>query len=484
MKILKRILVAISVISAFYVAGVFMLESYIEKQLKEENQLSYSEFKMSFSGNIVFKDFKFVNELIEVEAEDVKLTIGLMKLIASDTILIRKSVVNNVKFNYFKIDVDTANVDSTKMNKPKKKNRKPFALRKIEITGLDFYSIDGEDTLSRILGANLQAKLKDFNKISFDQLEKLSFSYLRQKTGGLHDISFSQLKYEKNTINIDTLKVFTRYSKSDYINHIPEQKDHVEMVANGLVIDSVDFDIHDNQLKKSSFNEIKIASLLLAVYRDKTIPVSTKHKLTYGQMFQNLGFEIDGKALDLENSSINYTMMGEDRKLSEIDFKKVNVRLTHIHNIPTKKQNAILKGTFSLSPKSIIGVDISYNQFANVETFQMDVHARNIETSAVNSMLKPEVNAELNGLIKVLKSHMVSKGNADGTFTVHTHNIKLNIFKKNGKERKVVSFLASKFLNPPLEKNSEIEDFERDPTRSMWHYMWYFVLEGLRKTIL
>ena len=484
MKALKRILISIAILAVLYVSAIFFLEYYIEKQLKKEKQLSYKEFKMSFSGNIVFKDIKFKNELLEADAEDVRLTIGIIKLIASDTILIRKTFANNITINYFKPNADSVKVDSTQIDKPKEKKSKQFALRKIEITGLNFYSIDKKDTLTRVIGADIQANLKDMNNINFDQLESLSFKSMRQNAGELHDISIDHLKYKDHTFSLDTFKVFTRYSIYEYVKYIPEQKDHIDLVAHGLVLDSVDVKITKNKLEKISLNEIQITSFVLDVFRNKTIPPYSKHKQTYGQMIQKLDFEIDGKALEAKNSRISYSMMDPDRKVSRIDLKKINARLTHIHNIPSKKQNAILKGTFALSPKSMVGVDLSYNQFAKVETFQLDVHARNIETSSVNNMLRPAVNAEMSGLITEIKSKMITRGKAHGTFIIHSNDLKVEIFNEKGKERKVVSFIASKLLNPPIEKQVEIKDFERDPTRSMWRYIWFFILEGMKKTIL
>src|SRR5690554_7095578 len=54
---------------------------------------------------------------------------------------------------------------------------------------------------------------------------------------------YTTLFRSNHTFSLDTFKVITRYSKNDYINYIPEQKDHVELIAHGLVLDSVDFDL-------------------------------------------------------------------------------------------------------------------------------------------------------------------------------------------------------------------------------------------------
>ncbi|PWH86391.1 hypothetical protein [Brumimicrobium oceani] len=488
MKALKITLISSAILAILYVSAIFALEFYIGKQLEKQDKVSYSEFKMSFGGDFILKDLKFKNEILEVEAEEVSLKVGIMKIISSDTILIRQSFAKNVQLNHYKIEADSTQSDSLK-NDDKKKIQRPFALRKVQIEGLDFYAMEKNaegqvDTLTRVLGADLQANLGDIKDLKFEQLERLNVQYFKQKAGVLQDISFDHLKYENHQFEIDTFKVFTRYSKEDYINYIPEQKSHVDLVAHKVVLDSVDFEIDKNKLVKISLNEVLIDSFELEVYRDKTIPEYTPHKPTYGQMVQKLDFLIDGNALETQNSRISYAMKGEDGKVSVIDLNDVKARLTHIHNITERDQNAILKGSFSVSPGSLVNVDLSYNQFENVETFILDAHATNVETSALNSMLKPAINVELSGKINELKSHMDSRGDANGTFMIRSQDIAVDVFDKENKRRKVVSFVASKLLNPPIEKNSEVRDFKRDPTRSMWRYAWFFILEGMKETVL
>ena len=171
MKAIKTTIIVFAILAILYVSAIFTLEFYIGKQLEKQDQLSYSDFKMSFGGNIVFKDLKFNNEILEVEAEEVSLTIGIMKIISSDTILIRKSIAKNVKLNHFKIDVDSTKVDLVKNNSDKKNDQKPFALRKVQIEGLDFYSMEKNaegitDTVTRVLGANLEACEKNLMLLS------------------------------------------------------------------------------------------------------------------------------------------------------------------------------------------------------------------------------------------------------------------------------------------------------------------------------
>src|SRR5690554_2098387 len=145
MKILKRSVFVILILAILYVAAIFTLEYYIEKQIENQDDLSYSDFKMSFSGNFIFKDLKFSNEILDLEVGELNLSVGIMKIITSDTLLIRKSYAKNVRLNQYKMDIDSSHVDSLNSRKKEKSVQKPFALRKVQIEDLDFYSMEKND---------------------------------------------------------------------------------------------------------------------------------------------------------------------------------------------------------------------------------------------------------------------------------------------------------------------------------------------------
>lgn len=484
MKMLKKTLILALSVSILYLTAIYSLEFYIGKKLKMEEELSYSAIKLTFAGNLTFKDLNFENDSIAIQAEDVKLNIGALKSLMDDTILIDQATVNNVTFTYRKRTKDSTKIDTTQMNHVSVKKKRSFTLQKADIAGLDFYSIEDKDTLTRILSIDLQANLKDIKDITFDQLEKLSFQSLHQRTNELIDISIDQFNYENNTILLDTFKVFTRYSKSEYIYHIPEQKGHIDLVAYKLILDSVDFKFHQNKLLKISLNEINLDSFTLDVYRDKTIPEYTKLEPTYAQILQGFDFEVDVNAAIAKNSHVSFSMKTDNEKVSLIDFNDINARLTHINNIPSKKEIAKLTGNFALCPTSVVNVFLSYNQYAKVETFQMDVHGTNINTSSLNSIFGPAMNVSLKGTVDHIDAQMISMGTANGTVRIQSEDLEMNLFKENGKNKILMSAIGNAFINKSLDKTGEVEDFEFDKTRPMWNYMWHFNEEGIKKAIL
>src|SRR5690554_7274072 len=73
MKALKRILLAVSVLILLCIGGVFLVESYIEEQLKKEEQLSFGEFKMNFLGNVSLREVNFKNQKVEIDRKSTRL---------------------------------------------------------------------------------------------------------------------------------------------------------------------------------------------------------------------------------------------------------------------------------------------------------------------------------------------------------------------------------------------------------------------------
>jgi hypothetical protein len=479
MKNLKKVLITVGIVAVLYVVAIFTLEFFIEKNLKEQKELTYKEFEMTFGGNFSFKDLNFKNDTVQLQAGFVKLNIGLIKILTSKTILIDKATVKEAKLTFIKRDED-----SLKVYPPKKKNERSFELRRVDISDFDFYSIENEDTIARVIGVDVKAKLKDLKDIQFNQLENLRVKYLQFNAGILIDIAVNNFEYKNQTATLDTFKVYTRYSKEEYIKHIPEQKGHIDLVAYKLVLDSLDFKTEKNKLLKITLNEINLAKFELDVYRDKTIAEYTQHEQTYAEVFQSLDFEIVAKAMITKNSRISFAMKTDDGRVSTIYLNDINAKLTHINNVPSMNEIINLTGSLSVSPKSVIGVYLSYNQHANVETFQLDIHGRNIETAAMNTMFRPALNAELSGIVDKLDAKMISNGSGNGTVRLQSENLQVQLFTQDGKERKLLTAVGNIIVNKSLDKTGIVEEFEFDQTRPMWNYIWHFIQEGLKKAVI
>jgi len=143
----------------------------------------------------------------------------------------------------------------------------------------------------------------------------------------------------------------------------------------------------------------------------------------------------------------------------------------------------MVKGHFGINPNSDVRVDISYNPYAYIETFQLSFLAQDIETSYLNSMFLPAANFKLTGVVQEIKGQMIAQGKAKGNFSFKSNELDLNLYKENEK-RKFFSFVVNTFLSNPIDKNSKYEGVEKDPTKSMWNFCWKFIIQGLKKSVL
>ena len=94
------------------------------------------------------------------------------------------------------------------------------------------------------------------------------------------------------------------------------------------------------------------------------------------------------------------------------------------------------------------------------------------------------MNAELSGTVNGIDAHMVSYGTGNGTVRIQSKDIKVILYKKNGKKRKIFTAIGNLLLHKPLDKTGEVKDFEFDQTRPIWNYIWHFTQEGIKDAIL
>ena len=356
-------------------------------------------------------------------------------------------------------------------------------LDQLQVNQLDLYEIKDNDTITTVQNVHVTAEHLYDTTYSMKNIKKLTVSRFERQIDELNFISFDQLNIKQDSIYIDTFRILDQYTKEDYIHHIDFEKDHIDFMVNGIQLKDVDFTASRKKLDRISIDEITIDTSRLKVYRDKTIKDDQRIKPTYGQMLQNLGFELDINELNINDSKLFYSSKRENYKLGEFMFDRLRIKVENINNIPSKDQNIMVKGHFGINPNSDVRVDISYNPYAYIETFQLSFLAQDIETSYLNSMFLPAANFKLTGVVQEIKGQMIAQGKAKGNFSFKSNELDLNLYKENEK-RKFFSFVVNTFLSNPIDKNSKYEGVEKDPTKSMWNFCWKFIIQGLKKSVL
>ena len=195
-------------------------------------------------------------------------------------------------------------------------------LDQLQVNQLDLYEIKDNDTITTVQNVHVTAEHLYDTTYSMKNIKKLTVSRFERQIDELNFISFDQLNIKQDSIYIDTFRILDQYTKEDYIHHIDFEKDHIDFMVNGIQLKDVDFTASRKKLDRISIDEITIDTSRLKVYRDKTIKDDQRIKPTYGQMLQNLGFELDINELNINDSKLFYSSKRENYKLGEFMFDR------------------------------------------------------------------------------------------------------------------------------------------------------------------
>lgn len=477
MKKNKKYLLSLIIIATAYIAAIFIAEYYIEKKINSEYQLKYNDFNFSLTTNLRINGLEFSKNGFHIKAEKVKANPGLWSSLFSGETVVDKVSLYNAEVVYQK--------NTEPSQKSSQSQSSDFELKNISLNNLNAIVLEGKDTLA--YAQNLNAKLsyplhKDLDVSVLDDFETQELFYKLDK---IQDLRVYHLIKSRSNFKIDSLHIDSKYTKENYIQQLDKEKDLITHKSYNLELNDFSFNAIDGQLRKLSFAEIEIDSSRTLIYRDKTIADDNSIKKTYGQNLQNLNFDINIEEINLINSELTYSEKLSKKKVSEIVFKDLNVSLKDLHNIKENSDKQMkLLGELSLNPESKLNVAIAYNQFADVETFQLKLDAANVNTRSLNKIMKPTMNFGLEGYFKKIEAQMISQKNAKGDFNLTAQDVELTMYSDSGREKKIMSFMANKLLNNNISEKIEIEEVERDPTKSMWNYIWNYIKKGLTKILL
>ncbi|MGO2294756.1 MAG: hypothetical protein ACTH5N_04810 [Psychroflexus halocasei] len=477
MKKTSKFLFSMLIILGVYVAAIFIAEYFIEKKVNAEYDLEYSQFNLSLSTSLKVKDLHFIQDGIDLKAEKLRVDLGLWSTLLSDKTVIDQADLYNAKLNY--------TIPQEKKSKNSNSKSSKIDVNHIYLEKFNAIIIKEKDTIAEIANANFELSDPLSENFNTSNIDFFSMDELHFRLDKIQDLSVYNFDYANDGFDIDSLSIDSDYTKENYISQLSKEKDLITMKSYGLHFNNFSFNVTSKKLNQIAFKNIAIDSSQTLIYRDKTIADDKSIKKTYGQKLQNLDFDLSIDKISVDDSQLTYSEKLNQKKTSQIVLKDLNVKLNNFHNLENKSdQHMKLIGSFSLSPDSELDVGIDYNQFADVETFQLDLNAKNINTKALNQIMKPTMNFGMEGYFEMIKAKMISNNNAQGIFNLTAKDIELTMYSDSGREKKIMSFMANKLLNNNISEEVEIEKVERNPTKSMWNFIWNYIKSGLTKILL
>lgn len=137
---------------------------------------------------------------------------------------------------------------------------------------------------------------------------------------------------------------------------------------------------------------------------------------------------------------------------------------------------------------SPMNVKWSFNTASSSDVFAISGNVADLPASRINPFIVPYLKIEATGLISDLIFDFKGNYNGLGGSLIMKHeNLKVSVLKETGEENKLLSAVANIFVRTDsgnYPESVDVEEVERDKTKSFFNLLWRGIEQGLKKTLI
>ncbi|QOW11184.1 hypothetical protein Q73A0000_12860 [Kaistella flava (ex Peng et al. 2021)] len=304
-----------------------------------------------------------------------------------------------------------------------------------------------------------------------------------------YNLSASLLKLNKSMIQISNFAMKPTVSRAQYVRMIPAEKDLYDLKINQVTANGK-WDLV-SESKFLDIENITVNNMDANVFRSKIPKDDETVKPMYSQLLRSIKFPVFVQNLDLKNSLLVYE---EDTKKSDgpgkLTFNDFNM---NVKNLNSGK----MKGRPTLVPISVncrfmnaspMNLRWSFDTANMNDAFSISGNIADLPASRINPFIEPYLKIQATGLISdLIFNFKGTQHGINGTLKMVHQNLKIAILKQTGEKDKVLSAVANMFVKTDsgnYPESVEVEEVERDKTKSFFNLFWRGIEQGLKKTLI
>jgi hypothetical protein len=281
-----------------------------------------------------------------------------------------------------------------------------------------------------------------------------------------------------------------KQSRKEFSNSLPKELDQFNLKAQNIDIAKLDWGFIKDTLYVHT-PQVVLNKIDANIYRSKEPKDDPTRKKLYSELLRSLKFDLKVDKLLIKNSLVEYEeQINFTKPAAKVTFSKFYATAANIYS-PINKDKL---------PRTTIDVECLFMKSAPLkvnwsfatpdvsDAFTITGHLQNIRSEEVNPVSKPLMNATTTGDLKDVR--FVFNGNRDkatGTFAIEYDDLKVGIYKKDGKKKnKVVSAIGNLLVKNDTDGELKKVDVavERSKDKSVFNFLWKFVMQGLKQTVL
>ena len=376
---------------------------------------------------------------------------------------------------------------------------KTIKVDKLAITDGSFYMFGQSDDSVQLSTRNINFNLFDAKTDPEIIRHKMPLLYggytfsadsIALDLGKYEMLNVANLMVDNDAIAITELQLHTKYKKEKLSKILRKEHDHVTLEIPEITIDKIDFGFLKNRFFVSATNA-DIIDLSLTIYRDKTLPDNSVIKDYYSRSLRQLPFDIDIAQVALINANVTYEELVDVKAVAgKIHFTNLDGSGTNLTNHSKNDKLTQFSLTSEFMGSSLVEMEWSFDVNDLNDAFTASGSISRFESKSANSFLRPILNIETEGDIEQL--YFTIYGNAkrsQGDMKMNYDNFRFKILKKDKSGvNKLLTAIGNIFINDGSNSDSQgfrygKIDVERDPTKSVFNYLWLNIEDGIIDTM-
>ena len=354
------------------------------------------------------------------------------------------------------------------------KNNQPLSFQDLNATVHDIQLVSKKDN------AGIEAKISKYS------VSTKNFGYKTK----FYNMTAGMLKLDQNKINVTAFSMQPLVSRAQFIRMIPVESDLYDIKASQITANGT-WDLFSGQ-KLIRASNVTIRNADANIFRSKIPKDDPKEKPLYSRMLRSIKIPMVVNTLNLKDSKLVYE---EDTPESvgpgKLTFSNFNMNVKNLNSAkikgnPTRVDIKINCSFMNLAPLS---VNWNFDVADQGDRFAISGRTTNLPATGINPFIRPYLHVTATGTIQEMLFNF--RGNPkglNGKFNLKHKDLKVTILDKENREKKgfvtAVANLLVKSDSGKLPEDVDVEDVERDPTKSFFNLFWKGIEQGLKKTLI
>lgn len=512
MPLFKKIIISIISLVTVLILLNFGLSYWITKKLpallQSEKDFPYNISYEKLDLNLLRGSFTIHNTYLAAKDSNVteiqKAAFGKIATIEVQNFNLWTLLRNN-KIKVKKVIISTPEIIlKYRKNKYNAQNDfvKPFkntiTTGSLEIKNGNFKMLDSLQNIT-LKAANINFSLTNIKIDSTTVTEDIPVRYrgysfkcdsLFYNANKFYNITANNITTTDSTLAITNFKYIPQQTRKQFNSMIPVEKDQFAITAEKINIPNLDWGYYKDTLYVHT-PEMVLQKVNANIYRGKIPKDDLTRKKLYSELLRTIPFDLKIDKLLLKNSTVVYEeQLDYSKPAAKVTFSKFYATLTNIYS-PIRKEklpNTTIDVQCLFMKSAPLKVNWSFNTMDTSDSFTITGRLQNIKSEEIDPVTKPLMNATTTGTLDEVKfTFHGNRERAKGTFAINYDNLKVDIYKKDGKKRNdLVSAIGNLFVKDDSEdklKKTEVV-IDRKKDKSVFNFLWRFVEQGLKQTVL